>query len=152
MDPLVYSLLKSYPQIYLACHVDHVRKRSNEHELSSRDSSILSHLSETQFTRASVLAGHLGIVPSSLSSALRRLQDLGYIARGELADDRRIKHVTLTPRGAEAMAAISVLDSARVGELLKQLTPKQRRHSVYGLHLLAEAGRKLTKGRGGKKT
>jgi hypothetical protein len=33
----------AYPQVYLACHTRHQRKRTSVHRLSSRDSSILAH-------------------------------------------------------------------------------------------------------------
>ena len=43
-DKAVLEIQRLYPQIYLACHVDHVRASSTEWRLSSRDSSILAHL------------------------------------------------------------------------------------------------------------
>ena len=39
-----------YPQIYLACHVDHVRSSFTTWRRSSRDSSILWHLSRRRAT------------------------------------------------------------------------------------------------------
>ena len=41
MNDDVLEILRCYPQVYLACHVDHVRKRSSEQTLSSNASSIL---------------------------------------------------------------------------------------------------------------
>lgn len=135
----VLEILRCYPQVYLACHVDHVRKRSNEHRLSSTDSSILAHMRATQSISANDLARHLGVRPSTLSAALKRLEHLGYIERDEMPQDRRKKYLLLTKRGQRAMAATSVLDEKRVRKLLNELDPDARKCAVDGLTLLAGA-------------
>ena len=76
MNADTLSILKHYPQIYLACHIDHVRKRSNEYALSDRDSSILSHLSQSAQVTAAALARHIGVQPSTLSAALKRAGEI----------------------------------------------------------------------------
>jgi len=135
----VFEILRCYPQIYLACHVDHVRKRSNEYELSSNDSSILAHLRVAQSMPANDLARHLGVGPSTLSAALKRLEGLHYIERDVTPRDRRKKYLRLTDRGQRAMAATSVLDGKRVRRLLDELDPIARKSAVDGLALLAGA-------------
>lgn len=139
MNDDVLEILRCYPQVYLACHVDHVRKRSNEHALSSNDSSILAHLGIGHSMSAAELARHLGVGPSTLSAALKRLEGLGYIRRDEAPPDRRKKYLLLTERGKRAMVATSVLDEKRVLKLLKQLDPEERKRAVAGLTLLAKA-------------
>jgi hypothetical protein len=47
-DRDVRALQRFYPQIYFACHADHVRAGSTAHSLSSRDAAVLSHLDETR--------------------------------------------------------------------------------------------------------
>jgi DNA-binding MarR family transcriptional regulator len=143
MNADTLSILKHYPQVYLACHVDHVRKRSNEYELSDRDSSILSHLSQTTQITAADLARHIGVQPSTLSAALKRLQALGYIERNTEPGDRRVHRLTLTKRGEIAMAATSVLDPARVAALLARLSARDRACAIEGLALLAAAAKEL---------
>jgi DNA-binding MarR family transcriptional regulator len=145
MDDFVLRILRSYPQIYLACHVDHVRRKSTAHALSSRDSSILAHLSEREGMTARALAAHLGIQPSTLSAALARLTELGYVAQSPGEDDRRRKSLTLTRKGEIAMAATSVLDPRRVKRLLDSLDDEERRRAVDGLALLADAARRHAK-------
>ena len=132
---------RCYPRIYLACHVDHVRTKSNRYHLSAHDSSLLAHLDEDEPTSPRELARHLGISNSTLSAALKRLAALGYIARRVRTHDARQVELRLTAAGAEAMTASSVLDAHRVGELLAQLTPAEQRRAVAGLELLAAAAR-----------
>jgi DNA-binding MarR family transcriptional regulator len=144
MNTDVLQILHCYPQVYLACHVDHVRKRSNEHQLSSTDSAILAHLDTREPLGANELARHIGVRPSTLSAALKRLESLCYIERQESPRDRRRKLLLLTRGGQRAMAATSVLDPARVQKLLDKLDPAERKRALDGLALLARAARRAT--------
>ncbi len=142
-DDLVGEMQRIYPQIYLACHVDHVRARSTEWRLSARDSSLLSHLDRDAGMRPKELAGHLNVAASTLSAAITRLVELGYIRSAATKTDKRRRQLCLTSLGAEAMAATSVLDGARVAALVKTFTAKERETVARGLHLLARAARQL---------
>ena len=144
---LVREVQRYYPQIYLACHVDHVRARSTPYRISSRDAALLSHLDTREPVSAGRLAEHLGVVPSTLSASVKRLEALGYLGRVRRAGDRRTIELRLTEAGAEAMAQGSVLDASRVARLLACLTPAERRRAVRGLALLAKAARALPDGR-----
>lgn len=135
----VAVIQRCYPQIYLACHVRHIRAASTPHRLSARDSSLLVHLSPTQPTTAGLLAAHMGIGAPALSATIRRLARLGYIRRGKSAQDRRAAALTLTPQGLKAMAATSVLDSTRLARVLSHMTAGERKRALEGLQLLADA-------------
>ena len=140
-DDDVRDVLRFYPQIYLACHVDHVRATSTEWQLSAHDSSILAHLDRRIPASPRSLAQHLGVRPSTLSAAIARLESLGYLSNTPSAEDRRKRELVLTERGAEAMASTSVLDRERVRTLLAGLPSADRAAAVRGLSLLAKAAR-----------
>ena len=140
----IYEVQRLYPQIYLACHANHVRAASTRWKLSAHDSAILSHLDRSIGLSPRSLAKHLSVTPSTLSASIKRLTNLGYLTCDPPADDKRRREIRLTDRGAEAMAATSVLDGDRVRELLKKLKPADRRMALDGLALLARAARKLT--------
>jgi DNA-binding MarR family transcriptional regulator len=142
-SPQVRAIQRYYPQIYLACHVDHVRTKSNRYHVSAHDASLLAHLDEREPTHARKLAKHLGVTNSTLSAALKRLDALGYIGRRPDPKDRRQVELSLTPLGAEAMSAASVLDHRRVAAVLERLSPRKRSQAVAGLALLAEAAREF---------
>jgi DNA-binding MarR family transcriptional regulator len=144
----VLDVLRFYPQIYLACHIDHVRAASTDWHLSARDSSILAHLDTSVPTGPRQLARHLSVQPSTLSAAVARLEQLGYITTITATADKRRRELRLSARGAEAMAGTSVLDRNRVADLLARLSPQERSAAVHGLSLLARAARELKKEEG----
>lgn len=140
----IYEVQRLYPQIFLACHTNHVRAASTRWKLSSHDSAILSHLSRASGLSPRSLAKHLGVAPSTLSASIKRLTNLGYLTCEAPPSDKRRREIHLTDRGAEALSATSVLDRERVRGMLKKLTPADRRTALNGLALLAGAARKLT--------
>lgn len=139
----IYEVQRLYPQIFLACHTNHVRAATTRWMLSSHDSAILSHLDRSSGLSPRSLAKHLSVAPSTLSASIKRLTNLGYLTCDAPANDKRRREIRLTDRGAEAMAATSVLDGDRVRELLKRLKPADRRMALNGLALLARAAREL---------
>jgi len=133
----IARIQRAYPKIYLACHTRHVRARSTTYRLSSRDSAVLAHLNETSSVAPSQLAAHLGVRASTLSAAIQKLDRLGYLERTQSAADRRVASLFLTPQGARAMAATSVLDARRIAAVLAKLKPREKDRAIEGLELLA---------------
>lgn len=142
-DEDVFEVQRLYPQIYVACHNDHIRAGSTEWRVSSQDASVLVHLDRQAGIRPSALARHLGVAASTLSATISRLEKLGYLSSTPAANDKRQRELKLTARGAEAISATSVLNAEKVGALMKKLTPDERRAAVKGLALLARAAREI---------
>ena len=142
-DDDVFEVQRLYPQIYVACHTDHVRAASTEWRISSQDASILVHLDREFGISPRELAAHLGVVPSTLSAAIARLSELDYLTSKPSETDRRQRELRLTARGAEAISSTSVLNAERVRALLNKLNPDERKAAIHGLALLAQAARQL---------
>lgn len=142
-DDDVFEVQRLYPQIFVACHTDHVRAASTEWRISSQDASILVHLDRESGLSPRKLAAHLRVAPSTLSAAIARLAELGYLTSEPGKTDRRQRELRLTARGAEAISSTSVLNAERVQALLNKLKPDERKAAVRGLALLAKAARQL---------
>ena len=137
----VRMIQTAYPQIYFACHTRHVRRGSTATQLSATDSTLLAHLDEDEGVRSTQLARHLGLAASTLSAAIARLAALGYVVQQRDRRDGRAIELRLSTKGAVAMQASSVLDSARVKKMLNALKTGERRRALDGLALLAKAAR-----------
>lgn len=144
---LVLRVQNAYPQIYLACHVDHARRRDSASSTTSADASILAHLDFSDGTTPGALARHMGIAASSLSARVKHLEALGYILRTKAPKDGRVARLTLTPAGRQATAAASVLDRSRVKELLGLLEAGERNEAVRGMAVLALAAARMSRRR-----
>lgn len=131
----------AYPQIYFACHTRHIKRKSTAAQLSATDSTLLAHLDEVDTVRTTALARHLGVAASTLSAAIARLAALGYVEQQRDAQDRRAIGLRLSKKGAAAMQASSVLDSARVERMLARLTGSERKRALDGLAILGRAAR-----------
>lgn len=138
-DRLVFEVQRLYPQVYLACHVGHVRASSTSWRLSSHDAAVLAHLTRDCGMSPRDLASHLEVAASTLSATIKRLVRLGYIKSTPNKQDHRRRDLFLTEQGEAAIASTSVLDAARVRELLAKLSESDRIAAVKGLALLARA-------------
>jgi DNA-binding MarR family transcriptional regulator len=130
----------TYPQVYLACHTRHRRKRTTPHALSSRDSSILSHLDRTSAIAPAELARHLSIGRSTMSEALKRLVALGYVDRPYA----RSAAVVLSEKGSRAIRDTSVLEADLLEAAVSRVSAADRRLICLGLERLARACRELS--------
>lgn len=142
----ILDVLRSYPQIYLACHVEHRTRASSPTGLTSRDGTLLAHVSDRQGSSPAALARHLGIAASTLSAALARLERQGLLRLDADPGDARRRRVRLTESGREAVARDSVLDPGRVAAMLDKLSDAEREAAVAGIKLLGEAARRLQEG------
>lgn len=139
-DPDITAIQRAYPQIYLACHVEHRARASSPTGLTARDATLLAHVEEGGSSPAA-LARHLGIAPSTLSAAAARLAGDGLLRIEADPSDARRRLILLTEAGRAAIGDENVLDSRRLAALLARLSPAERRRAVDGLNLLAAAAR-----------
>ena len=139
LDPDVAAVFRDYPRIYFACHRRHVRDPKSGAEISSHQVSILDHLDANQPTILGDLADHMGVTSATMSIAVGRLVQAGYITRLLDPVDRRKVQLRLTEAGVRVCAANSVLEPSLVESMLDQLSDKDRRAALRGLALLGKA-------------
>jgi DNA-binding MarR family transcriptional regulator len=134
------AVIRLYPRIYFACHRRHVRDPGSNRVLSSHQVQILDHLDERAVTFISTLAEHMGVTVSTISLALDRLVNEGFVRRVPDKADRRRVGVLLTKAGVRIRDSSSVLDPDLVAGLVGRLSDDERAQAVRGLRLLADAG------------
>lgn len=139
MNQYVSQIQMLYPRIYMACHVEHIKRRSSEGQISARDASILAHLTEKYFQSPKNLALHMNIAPSTMSEALHHLVSLGYAEFKTNQNDARHTSFTTTQIGRDAIGQNSVLDAKKLETLLATMPETDRNKVVEGLKLLADA-------------
>lgn len=133
------AVMALYPRVYFACHARHVRDPRSQRLLSQHQASILEHLDELEPTSVNDLARHMGVTPGTISLAIDRLEEKGFVVRLRDSIDRRRVHMRLTTAGVRVREASSVLDRARVEALVAALDPADRAAALRGLALLAGA-------------
>lgn len=138
-DPDVLAVIRAYPQIYLACHVEHRSRANSPTGLTAREAGILAHVDDPAGSGPARLARHLGVAPSTLSAALARLAGQGMLTLDDDPGDARRRRVRLTAKGRAALVSGSVLDPARLAAVLGGMDAQARRRAVDGLGLLAAA-------------
>ena len=138
-DRHVHRLLDAYPRIYFACHTRHVRDPQSGYPVSAHQASILDHLDEVDGTTMTDLAGHMGVTVATMSLAIDRLEAKRYVRRDRDPNDRRRVLLRITPDGLRVREAKSVLDPARIEQVLAHLSPVDREKALKGLDLLARA-------------
>lgn len=150
MNVDVERLMSSYPRIYFACHTRHVRDEQRGRTLSAHQASILDHLDEVESTNLSELAGHMGVTASTMSIAVSRLVEQGYVQRRRDAKDRRRVLLTLSPAGVRLKSEKSVLDPKRCARVLARLDAERRAAALEGLEVLAKAAQEEMQARAGR--
>jgi DNA-binding MarR family transcriptional regulator len=133
----VAAVFRDYPRIYFACHRRHVRDPGTGTPVSSHQVSILDHLDADAPTMLTDLASHMGVTPATMSIAVGRLVEQGYVARVLDPVDRRKVQLRLTDAGVRICAANSVLEATLVEEMLDALSESERDAALHGLELLA---------------
>src|SRR3954469_18843138 len=114
LRPDVAQVFRDYPRIYFACHRRHVRDPKTGTQVSAHQVSIMDHLDADTPTMVGDLAAHMGVTPATMSIAVGRLVDQGYVTRVLDEADRRKVQLRLTDAGVRVCAANSVLEPTLV--------------------------------------
>lgn len=142
MTDHVRRIQRAYPQLFLACHVEHATRRRS-HGLSDRDASLLGHLDARAPVSAGDLAKHLGVGAPTLTEAIDRLEGQGLVERTRRG---RTVELRITKLGIERMQQSSVLDTEKVAELIAAVPARDRAAAVRGIELLADAAARMMTG------
>jgi DNA-binding MarR family transcriptional regulator len=96
-------------------------------------------LSSQGAQRAGVLAGMLGVHPSTFTRTVDRLAAGGWVTRSENPDSRREVLVELTPRGEQAVASVLRGRRRELEQVLASLPAADQRRVADGFWIFAKA-------------
>jgi MarR family transcriptional regulator, 2-MHQ and catechol-resistance regulon repressor len=69
----------------------------------------------------------VNLTPGSISVAVDRLFDKGLVSRLESPEDRRVRVVSLTPKGKELITPVFRKHAAEIGKVFSDASPKELR-------------------------
>jgi len=96
-------------------------------------------LSSQGSQRAGVLAGMLGVHPSTFTRTVDRLAAGGWVTRSENPDSRREVLVELTPRGERAVASVVRGRRRELAAVLGSMSPADQQRVAEGFAVFAQA-------------
>jgi DNA-binding MarR family transcriptional regulator len=119
-------------------------RRGDDGDLSEHERQLLHHIpAVAPGVPLGEVAAHLALPNSSASVLVKDLARRGFVRRTRDRRDERRLALVLTRRGAQRVAADSVLDPARLTAALASLDAAERQALVRALERVAEAGAAL---------
>lgn len=96
----------------------------------------LFHLHKQEKAGVGDLGEHLGVTSAAASQMLDRLVQQELIQRTENPDDRRLKHLVITPKGCQVLEESMQLRQSWLAELAESLTIEERQLVKSAFNLL----------------
>ncbi len=100
---------------------------------------ILMHLHSQDAETQSELLASIGVDPSTLSKALRRMQGAGLLVREPAEHDRRVLVVRLTDKGNAMRKPIAAMWRDLEEVTLRNLSPQQAEDLMMAAHAIVDA-------------
>ena len=119
---------------------------SKQSGLSMGQLSTLFRLYHGKVCGVSDIGEQLGVTNAAASQMVDRLVQQGVLERAEDPHDRRVKQITLTPKGQELVQAHIAARQRWMEELTQALTPEELETTTHSLVLLTRAARNLNEG------
>ena len=88
----------------------------------------------------------VNLTPGSISVAVDRLFDRGLVSRVESPEDRRVRVVSLTPKGKELITPVFRKHAAEIGKVFAEASPKELRSFESILKKIGQRAERLGTG------
>jgi DNA-binding MarR family transcriptional regulator len=100
---------------------------------------MLMHIHRHQQCGVSDLSGHMEVSPAAASQLADKLVQAGLLERSEDPQDRRARHLALTPKGRQLLETGIAERYRWVDDISERLEPEQRVKVVEAMQILSEA-------------
>jgi len=142
LDPFI-STFHDWMELFMHRSMRGYMHYAREKGLSRSMIGTLFHLSNRDHAGVTDLGEHLGVSSPAASQMLERLVDEGLIQRSEDPDDRRMKKITLTEKGARVMkeSVSALLDWLE--QLAENLSEEEKRQITSAMELIITKAGKM---------
>jgi DNA-binding MarR family transcriptional regulator len=93
-----------------------------------------------------ILIGGGGLTPGSISVAVDRLVERGLVSRVECPEDRRVRVVSLTPKGKELITPVFRKHAAEIRKVFANASPRELRNLEIILKRIGKCAESLGTG------
>ena len=123
-------------------------QRSSELDLTFAQSQVLFHVAEHRGCPMGDVAKAFGVTLPAVTHIVDRLEQKGFVVRGEAPNDRRVYALQLTPAGRALVQELHGMRTRALADVLARLKPEDRRRLCRGLEALVAAAAARTEENG----
>lgn len=143
IDLSLTQVLHDWSEVFMQRSFRDFKRFMDDADLSPSQMSALMQLHHCGACDVSDIANRLGFTKPAASQMVERLVQQDLLKRTEDRDDRRVRQVTLTPKGQLLIASGIEARRRWMEQLTEALTPEEQRNIASALILLTAAARKL---------
>lgn len=137
------SILREWAEIFMRRSMHEFRRFSQDSGLSMVQFNVLFRLYYTGFCGVSEIGEHLSVTNAAASQLVDRLVGQGILQRTEDTEDRRVKKITLSPRGRQLVEEAIEARRSWMEQLTAALSESEQESIGRALVALTEAARRL---------
>ena len=137
------GVLRQWAEVFMRRSMHDFYQFSRANGLSMTQLSTLFRLYHQKYCGVSDLSDHLGVTSAAASQMIDRLVQQGLLARNENVADRRIRQITLTPRGEQLVRESIEARGRWMEELTTELSAEDQQAIIHTLTMLTQAAIQL---------
>jgi DNA-binding MarR family transcriptional regulator len=142
------EILHEWAAVFMHRSFRDFKRFMDESGLSPSQVNVLMRLYHTGGCGVSDIGDHAGVTHAAASQLVDRLVQQGLLGRVEDSADRRVKQITITPKGRALIEAGVDARQSWMEELTTALTPEQQEMIARSLTMLTEAALNLENSQG----
>ena len=137
------EVLREWAEVFMRRSMGDIVQLSKQSGLSMSQLGALFRLHRSGYCGVSNIGDHLGVTHAAASQMVDRLVQQGLLERAEDLDDRRVKKITLSPKGRKLVEESIEARRRWVEQLTDKLTVEEQESISAALVTLTAAARSL---------
>jgi DNA-binding MarR family transcriptional regulator len=137
------QVLHNWTEVFMQRSMREFVQFSKDSGLSMSQLSTLFRIYHSKACGVSAVGDHLGVTNAAASQMVDRLVQMGLLARSEDPQDRRVRQLTLTPRGRKVVEDSLTARHQWMAQLTGTLTPEEQSAIIAALTILTQAAHRI---------